>query len=203
MRKFLLTIFVLTLIAWGCSTNKSESYQKPLNAASDPWQETFEPAEYHLLASHGKFSGPRSDPSGEQKFRSRKLPFTRVIDLQANHENGAQVQLKEITFDSTRTSLEAVIVNGSDASIELNSFGKELVLVDSLKNIYRLVAPTHNEKLKIKAGETVRMSLSFSGRFHPDAESVTLVTNDQTGDLKGRDSTKPKFLLEIPLDGII
>lgn len=198
MRIYLLTILVVALISWGCSSTVAEPpYEKPVNAAADPWQETFEPGEYPLVASDGKFDGPR------KRVRARKLPITRALDLQANHENGAQVQLSAITLNQTKTTLEAVIVNGSEESIELNSFGKELVLVDSLSNIYRLVPPAHNEKLNIKARETIKASLSFSGRMHPEAESVTLVTNDQTGELEGRESTRPKFLLQIPLKAII
>lgn len=193
----LLALILLTTLISGCALD--EKSRKPVNAAADPWQGTIEPQEstpsQRVSASTVKLTG-FTDVGSEERVN---LPPSRELKLQINHENGTQLQVSGIQFQDALIAVDVVAINGTGESIKLNSFGKELMLVDSLGNKYMAVPPAANREFNIPPNQALEASLHFAGRIHPEASSLTLITNDRSGEPDSRSTTRPKISVPIAL----
>lgn len=202
MKKNLVFLLVLTILTCGgCS---SENRQKPKNAANDPWQATFTPGELPIDETRLQPSVARSAYREDVDLESTRVPgdppASQTLQMQVNHDNGTQLQLSHITFDDTKTTIELLVVNGSGETVMLNGYGKDVWLVDSRGNRYAMVPPVANKTLEVPDGKTMDAALNFAGRMHPQAEYVTLITNDRAGDATNPRTRRPKFVVEIPLE---
>ena len=121
------------------------------------------------------------------------LPANQTLDLQANHANGSVIRLKKISFQDDSTIADLAITNGYKNEIRLNN-NRDMLLRDNLGNIYNLATVPQNPEVKIPPGQTLTGKFVFLGRISPQANSLTLATNDKYG-LNADYATRPKMLI--------
>jgi hypothetical protein len=121
------------------------------------------------------------------------LPTNQTLDLQTNHANGSVLRLKEIYFQEDNIVADIAITNGYKDEIRLNN-NRDMLLRDNLGNIYNLATLLQNPEVKVSPGQTLSGKFVFLGRISPQANSLTLVTNDKYG--SDRDYTNdPKMII--------
>jgi hypothetical protein len=121
------------------------------------------------------------------------LPGNLTLDLQANHANGSVMRLKNISFQENNIVAELSITNGYQNEILLNN-SRDMLLRDNLGNVYNLASLPQNPDVKIPPGQTLTGKFVFLGRISPQANSLTLATNDKYG-LDDDYATRPKMVI--------
>ena len=127
------------------------------------------------------------------------LPANQTLDLQVNHANGSVMRLNTISFQEDNMVVDLAITNGYKDSIRLNNH-RDFLLRDNLGNIYNLATIPQNPEVKILPGQTLTGKFVFLGRISPQANSLTLATNDKYG-LDADYATRPKMVISaIPVE---
>ena len=120
------------------------------------------------------------------------------LTIQETHPNGTQLQISAVRYDDAGTAIDLVVVNNYDQRVELN--GRNMMLVDDLGNEYAVVPPADNEDVEVLAGDRLEGTFNFGGRVAPEANSLTLVTNESLGSETSTTSNHPVFRIGLPLD---
>ncbi|MDJ0594976.1 MAG: hypothetical protein QNJ72_34200 [Pleurocapsa sp. MO_226.B13] len=148
---------------------------------------------------------PLTDKQPGQNNRDRlvnnrvDLPSDRTLDLQVNHANGSVIRLNKISFQEDNIVADLAITNGYKNEIRLNNH-RDMRLRDNLGNIYNLATLPQNPEVKIPPGQTLTGKFVFLGRISPQADSLTLATNDKYG-LDADYATRPKMVISpIPVE---
>ena len=127
------------------------------------------------------------------KNKTNSLPSSQTTEQQVNHANGSVLQLKTISFKDDSIVANLSITNGHKNEIVLNQ-NRDFLLRDNLGNVYHLATLPQNPEVKIPPGQTLTGDFVFLGRISPQANSLTLVTNDEFG--SDRDYARdPKMMI--------
>ncbi len=119
----------------------------------------------------------------------------KIINKQVNHVNGSALQLKMISFADHSIIIDLAITNGHENPIYLNN-SKDMLLRDNLGNVYNLATIPQNPRVRISAGQILTGKFVFLGRISPQANSLTLITNDKYGSDTER-TNKPRMMINI------
>ncbi|MGK7949891.1 MAG: hypothetical protein AB4368_14180 [Xenococcaceae cyanobacterium] len=107
------------------------------------------------------------------------LPYEQGLNLQVNHANGSVLRLTRIAVTEDYIETDLTITNGYRDAITLNRNNfRQMRLRDNLGNNYNLAPPPQNPDIEIKAGQILEGKFRFLGRIDPNAQSLTLVTNE-------------------------
>ena len=124
------------------------------------------------------------------------------LKLRARHPNGTALQLTAVTFNETSISIGFKVTNGNDSEINLNVFGNQLILKDDIGNTYKFSAPADNEYVIVKANGALRGTFIFQPEVDPQAKTLKLITNPDTGDAGYDGAFDPKITVDdIPVGG--
>jgi len=135
-----------------------------------------------------------------QPTTTSALPAPRTLGLQANQPNGSTLRLTQVSFAEDSIVATLAVTNGYKEPIKLNG-SDDMVITDSLGNVYSLAAPPDNSEITIQPGTTLKGQFVFKGRIAPNANSFTLTTNSKFGN-SATFSTNPKFVISnIPVQG--
>lgn len=176
------------------------------------------PADEFILAVNvGGGSSPVSPTTSSPSFevgpftldpdRSRpQLPEAVTLDRSVVHTNGTELQVRGLAFTSNRIGIQIRAANPGRAGIVLaaRTIAPSLV-VDDLGNQYPIMVDTDEGSLTVPAGSARAGMLSFAGRIHPDASSLTLLLNQRSDpSTEGRGARYPRFRVEaMPISGEI
>jgi hypothetical protein len=138
-------------------------------------------------------TGQEQDTPNQAVDNQVELPGNLTLDLQANHSNGSVMRLKNISFQEDNIVAELAITNGYQNEIYLNN-SRDMLLRDNLGNVYNLATLPQNPQVKIAPGQTLTGKFVFLGRISPQANSLTLATNDKYG-LDTDYATRPKMVI--------
>lgn len=147
------------------------------------------------LTSAVKLPPPKSAPTpigSEAASNDAALPPAQTLNLQANHPSGAQLQIKNISFEPELITVNLAATNSSKQAIALNQ--SQMLLQDNLGNQYNLLPLPENAELEITSGETLSGELMFIGRINAEATSLSLITNE--GEDEQTQTTYPRIVVE-------
>lgn len=116
---------------------------------------------------------------------------------------GVELQIEGINFIDNRIGVWARISNPGGVEAAIAPTIAPSFLIDDLGNRYPLVLPAGQGALRIPAADAQSGVLSFAGRIHPDASTLSLGINAGSGgDTATQTTAYPQFVIEeIPLEG--
>jgi hypothetical protein len=139
---------------------------------------------------------------GPTQLAVSNLPKNQTLNLQANHPNGTTLRMTGITFHEDNLEVHLIAINGNPDinNVEL-SYSDRMDLIDDVGIKYRLSPPPANPTVKVAKGSTLEGTFVFLGRVNPQANRLTLVTNDGICCSSDTSSStnSPEIRIEIPL----
>ncbi|MFO7547923.1 MAG: OmpA family protein [Acidimicrobiia bacterium] len=110
---------------------------------------------------------------------------------------GVELQLEGIVFTETRIGAWVRISNPGTVLASISPTIAPSVIVDDLGNRYPLILPEGAGSIDIPAGTARSGVLSFGGRIHPDAATLSMGLNaGQRGDTGTRTVVYPQLVVE-------
>ena len=105
------------------------------------------------------------------------LPDPVPLRRSAASPAGAELQVEGINFSENRIGVWVRIANPSQSDARIAPTFAPSLMVDDLGNQYPLVLPERAGSIVVPAGSARSGVLSFAGRIHPNATSVSLWLN--------------------------
>jgi cytoskeletal protein RodZ len=141
-------------------------------------------------------------PSQNQAGQTTR-EVTQSLNTRLRHPNGTVLEVTGMTLGADNSiKVSMITTNGSNRHIKLNSAGGDtsgLTLKDNLGNTYPFITPKENVAISVAPGATLKGELAFRGPVESAATSLTLTTNERSGNEKGETTHVPKFVVNIPI----
>lgn len=120
--------------------------------------------------------------------------------IQIAHPNGVVMQITRVQRGSDSVVVDAVIMNGRERDITLNTGSNNSFLLTSAGERLTLVPPETNPRLSIPGGQSIEARLVFTGDLPRDERQLTLVLNQQS-DAANPHTSSPRFETGLTLGG--
>ncbi|MHA6318510.1 hypothetical protein ACXYN8_12725 [Altererythrobacter sp. CAU 1778] len=120
------------------------------------------------------------------------------LDIQVAHPNKTVVQLTSLQVKPSETIIHAIISNGRDREIELNSYSQNntYIVTGDGQKLY-LSAPPTNSDLTIQPGQRIEADLVFLGELPKGTDATLMINNgNQTSN---EYTSNPGFRLVLPV----
>lgn len=121
------------------------------------------------------------------------------LDLQANHPSGSVLRVTGVRFANDHIATDIEFTNGHEREQMLNQHrNNQFVIRDNLGNVYNVSPPPNNNQVAVPGRQTISGEFVFLGRLHPDATSLTLITNERHGS-DSHVTNSPRIRIDIPI----